>query len=295
MRLFALLTLLALLPLGSAFVSLPLGLALLAAVSVTAALGAAAAVLSLLKESDERLAGRIVEERARAAAEKNELFMTVAHDMRGSLAVIEGGSDIIARLPGMPEKAMKYARAMRFAGRTLNGMVKDILNLNKMQAGVMELSPAPFSVNRLLAAMPEVHEVPCGMRGVTMAAQPLAEDLSLAADQGLIERIFTNLAAHALKFTPPGGRIEFSCRHVDAERVCFCISDTGDAVPVEKRGLSIEKNGATEKEEPRTFDLGLEMCRRAVELHGGRIWVQSEAGKGACYFFTVSRRLAPTA
>ncbi|HEX4048917.1 MAG TPA: ATP-binding protein [Elusimicrobiota bacterium] len=247
------------------------------------------------KQSGRVLVLRDVTSESQAQTAKNELFLMIAHDMRGSLSVIEGGTDIMSRLPAMPEKALKYARAMRSAGRTLVGMVNDILNLNKMEAGLMELGLAPASVNQMLAASRDAHQVPSEMRGVVVADVPLAADLVLAMDRPLIERVVANLAGNALKFTPSGGRIELSCAVVDADHVRFCVSDTGPGIPPEKRDFIFEKYGQLEGDKGRGFGLGLAMCRMAVELHGGRIWVESEVGKGSRFLFTVSRRLKPAA
>lgn len=222
---------------------------------------------------------------------KNELFLMIAHDMRGSLSVIEGGSDIMSRLPGMPEKAAKYAKAMRAAGRTMTGMVNDILNLNKMEAGLLELAPLQFQVNDMLAAQRDAHAVQGEMKGITVADAPLAADLPLTADRPLLERVIANLVGNALKFTPSGGRIEISCPRVDAAHVCLCVADTGPGIPADKRDFIFEKYGQLEAGKPHGFGLGLAMCKMAVELHGGKIWVESEPGKGSRFLFTVSRGL----
>jgi signal transduction histidine kinase len=247
------------------------------------------------KQSGRALVVRDVTSETEAEAMKNELFLMIAHDMRGSLSVIEGGADIMTRLPAMPEKALKYARAMRSAGRTLSGMVKDILNLNKMEAGLMELALAPSSINQMLASLSEAHQVPAEMRGVAVVDVPMAADITLAMDQPLIERVVANLAGNALKFTPKGGRIEFSCVVVDAATVRICVSDTGPGIPPEKKDFIFEKYGQLEGDKSRGFGLGLAMCRMAVELHGGRIWVESELGKGSRFMFTLSRNLKPAA
>lgn len=247
------------------------------------------------KEKGRVLVLRDVTAEMQAETQKTEQFLMIAHDMRGSLSVIEGGTDIMGRLPGMPEKAAKYARAMRSAGRTLLGMVNDILLLNKMEAGLMELKPAPVSVAKLLAACREAQQVPAEMRGLSVVDDPPVPDVELAMDQALIERVIANLAGNALKFTPAGGRITLSCAAVEPGSVRLCVSDTGPGIPPDKQAFIFEKYGQLEAGKQKGFGLGLAMCRMAVELHGGRIWVESELGKGSRFYFTLSRQLKPAA
>jgi signal transduction histidine kinase/HAMP domain-containing protein len=228
---------------------------------------------------------------AQAETMKTDLFLMIAHDMRGSISVIEGGTDILSRLPGMPEKAVKYAGMMKAAGRTMLGMVNDILNLNKMEAGLLELNAAAFQVNAMLASQRDAHQVPAEMKKIVVADLPLSPDLSLVADRALLERVLANLIGNALKFTPSGGRIELSCPRVDASTVTFCVADTGPGIPADKLKFVFEKYGQLEQGKAHGFGLGLAMCKMAAELHGGKIWAESELGKGSRFLFTVSRGL----
>lgn len=234
---------------------------------------------------------RDVTAEAKLESMKTELFLMIAHDMRGSISVIEGGTDIMSRLPNMPEKAVKYAGMMRAAGRTMLGMVNDILNLNKMEAGLLELNAAPFSVNAVLAAQRDAHQVPAEMRKLVVADAPLPADLNLTGDRPIIERVIANLLGNALKFTPAGGRIEISCPKMDASHVTFCVADTGPGIPPDKKEFIFEKYGQLDQGKKQGFGLGLAMCKMAVELHGGKIWVESDLGKGSRFLFTISRGL----
>jgi len=250
--------------------------------------------------ADSKQHGRImllrdVTSEAAMESMKNEQFLMIAHDMRSSLTVIEGGADLVSRMPGLPEKALKYAKAIRASGRTLTGMVSDILNLNKMEAGQMELRPAPFSINAMLATQREAHQIPAEGRKVTLADVPLAEDVLLVGDRPLLERVIANLVGNALKFTPTGGHIEVTCPRVDARQVCLCVADNGPGIPADKKNFIFEKYGQLEEGKSKGFGLGLAMCKMAVELHGGRIWVESELGHGSRFLFTLSRDLKPAA
>jgi len=116
----------------------------------------------------------------------------------------------------------------------------------------------------------------------------IADALPLvSADYDMIRRVFINLLENAVKFTPNGGEIEVGCAARGSD-VCFWVQDTGPGIPAESRDKIFEKYSRLQMDRyPKGIGLGLAFCRLAVLAHGGKIWVESTAGTGSRFIFTL--------
>jgi len=221
---------------------------------------------------------------------KEAFFHMITHDMRSPLATIQGYAEILRRkLPQSPETE-KYFKSMVYSSRRLRGMIDDILNTTDLQRGVMAMTLEKVCANALIARVAEQHEPVTTPKKITVSIQPLPQELEFIADAALMERVLTNLVLNALRSTPAGGTITLGVSQ-DAENVLFWVGDTGPAMPDDKRGTIFEQYSRMEKQSGQSMGLGLAMCKMMVELHKGRIWVESEAGKGSKFLFTISKSL----
>ena len=217
---------------------------------------------------------------------KETFFQMITHDMRAPLASIIGYAQMLQRsLKGVPESDRCIETISRSATK-LNGMISDILDTTKLERGDMRLQPAPIVPRELIARVCETHAPEAKRRGVRLAAAADSDGAAFTGDPGLLERVLSNLAGNALKFTPDGGSITLSCRAASGENV-FCVEDTGPGIPGDKRDMIFRKYAQMEEHRNFGFGLGLAICKMAVELHGGRIWVESELGKGSRFIFSV--------
>ena len=115
----------------------------------------------------------------------------------------------------------------------------------------------------------------------------------LTCDVRLVERVLMNLVGNAMKFTPSGGRITLTADAKGAE-IEFAVKDTGPGIPADKLDAVFEKFKQLDRDAAKRagYGLGLSICRKIVELHGGRIWVESKVGEGSRFAFTLPRALA---
>jgi signal transduction histidine kinase len=221
---------------------------------------------------------------------KEDFLHMITHDMRAPLATIQGYTELLMRKVPPSPATDKYFKSVLYSSRRLRGMVDDILNVTKLEMGTMDLQLDNVSAQELLARVCENHEPVAGPKNIKLTVLPGAAPITFACDPLLIERVITNLAGNALKFTPSGGSITFSVSETP-EQVLFSVRDTGPGIPEDKRQMIFEKYSQMEEHKNMGFGLGLTMCKMTVELHKGKIWVESEIGNGSNFLFTIPKKI----
>jgi two-component system sensor histidine kinase ResE len=222
---------------------------------------------------------------------KEDFFHMITHDMRAPLSTLQGYTELLMKkIPASPSTD-KYLQSMLYSSRRLRGMIDDILNTTKLERGTMTMSLDTLDAETIINRIRENHEPVAGPKGIKLAVTPPPAKISFTGDPILLERVITNLMGNSLKFTPSGGTITLSAWE-DAENVFFAVQDTGPGIPENKRNEIFEKYSQMEEHKSQGFGLGLAMCKMTVELHKGKIWVESEVGKGSKFIFTVSRNLS---
>jgi signal transduction histidine kinase len=222
---------------------------------------------------------------------KEDFFHMITHDMRAPLSTLQGYTELLMKKIGPSPSTDKYLQSMLYSSRRLRGMIDDILNVTKLERGTMALQLDRMDASALMARIKENHEPVAGPKNIKLAVIAPPSKIELMADPILLERVITNLMGNSLKFTPAGGSITLSTWETPQE-VFFAVEDTGPGIPEAKRKEIFEKYGQLEEHKSQGFGLGLAMCQMTVELHKGRIWVESEVGKGSKFIFTVSKAMA---
>jgi signal transduction histidine kinase/CheY-like chemotaxis protein len=226
-----------------------------------------------------------------ASHHKSEFLANMSHELRTPLNAIIGFSEVlIERLFGeLNDKQAEYLDDILGSGRHLLSLINDILDLSKVEAGRMELELDVFTLSDALEN---------GMTMVRERASQHSLSLSLDVDQaiGLIEaderkvkQVVFNLLSNAVKFTPDGGRVDVAARLMD-DFVQVSVHDTGVGIAPEDQARIFEEfqqapSGQAIGREG--TGLGLALARRFVELHGGRLWVDSQVGVGSTFTFTL--------
>src|SRR5438309_4649155 len=233
----------------------------------------------------------------RATQLKSQFLASMSHELRAPLNAIIYFSNLLAEKTAgdLTDKQQRFVGHVRNGARHLLQLINDILDLSKIESGLLELRRETFSVSE---ALPEVLSV---IRPLAMAKkiriEHAEETFSVYADRVRFKQILYNLLSNALKFTPEGGtvRVEGST----GDLVCIAISDTGVGIRPEDQQLIFEEfrqAGETTRGVKEGTGLGLAITKRLVERHGGTIRVSSELGKGSCFSFTLpAGRAAPQA
>ena len=225
----------------------------------------------------------------------------MSHELRTPLNAIIGFSEVLTeRMFGeLNEKQEEYLKDIYASGTHLLSLINDILDLSKIEAGRMELELTDFHLPTALDNALTLVRERAGRRGITLQMSVDERLGEIRADERKIRQVVLNLLSNAIKFTPEGGRIEVGAVPRDGF-VEVSVSDTGVGIAPEDQEAVFEEFrqvGTAEKKAEGT-GLGLTLCRKFIELHGGRIWVKSQVGVGSTFTFAIPvrrRRVSPEA
>jgi len=228
-----------------------------------------------------------------ASQHKSEFLANMSHELRTPLNAIIGFSEVLSeRMFGeLNEKQEEYSKDIHASGQHLLSLINDILDLSKIEAGRMELELSDFHLPTALDSALTLVRERAGRRSIALHTNIDNRLGQIQADERKVRQVVLNLLSNAIKFTPEGGRIEVSAVPKDG-LVEVSVSDSGVGIAPEDQEAVFEEFrqvGTADKKVEGT-GLGLALCRRFVELHGGRIWVKSQVGQGSTFAFTLPVR-----
>lgn len=221
----------------------------------------------------------------------------VSHEIKNPLTVINGyAAFLLSKAPEgeLPEQVRKGLRAIHDNSIHMQGLVEDLLDMVRLSNDQVRLSPTAIPVPDFLGQTADAFSQRAEERGVGLVSACVGgASLRAKADLTRLRQILANLISNALKFTPRGGRINVSAWPDDGA-VHFCVQDTGIGIPARDRARVFERHFRSEGGSAvEGMGLGLTICRRLVELHGGRIWIESEEGRGTWVHFTLPATQEP--
>jgi len=231
-----------------------------------------------------------------ASQHKSEFLASMSHELRTPLNAIIGFSDVL--LEGMfgetNEKQTEYLRDILASGQHLLSLINDILDLSKIEAGRMELEVAAFDLPTAIDDALLLMRERAGRRGITLERQVDARVGEIHGDQRKVKQVLLNLLSNAVKFTPEGGRIDVRAGLTNSTAE-ISVTDTGIGIAAEDHEAVFEefRQVGTADRKAEGTGLGLALCRKFVELHGGRIWVKSQVGVGSTFTFAIPARREP--
>jgi signal transduction histidine kinase len=249
-------------------------------------LGALATNVNRMNEELQRL----YQELETASQHKSEFLANMSHELRTPLNAVIGFSQMLREgISGdINAKQAEYLDDILSSANHLLALINDVLDLSKVEAGHLELQVAPFSLRDALE------------RGISMVRERATTDgvdVTLHANGGLdvvrgderrIRQVIFNLLSNAVKFTPSGGAVDVAVARTDGE-MRVSVADTGPGIADEDLDRIFEEFQQTEAgaRQQEGTGLGLALSKCFVEMHGGRIWCDSEIGKGSTFVFTL--------
>ncbi len=220
----------------------------------------------------------------RANRQKTKFFSAVSHDLRTPLCTISGFSDLMLAGHAGPltDKARDYVENIQNCGKYLLELLNDLLDMGKIEAGRLTLHDDEFGLRSVI--MDCLRQSTALSTAARVAIAPyVGADVGLRADPLRMRQILFNLLSNAIKFTPAGGRVEVTTARGPDGSLRIAIIDTGIGMNTEETKTALEPYGQVRNDFTRTREgtgLGLPLVNALVDMHGGRLEIESEAGEG---------------
>jgi two-component system, sensor histidine kinase and response regulator len=216
---------------------------------------------------------------------RDDMRNMIVHDLRTPLTAVIIGVEMLEKFGALNESQRELITIAAGSGKTLLGMINDLLDVEKMESGTTQLEYRELSAAALVAGAVGQVAALAGDGQVALVTEIPAELPAFSGDENKLSRTLVNLIANAIKFTP-GGTVTISA-FSDDETIRFTVRDTGPGIPAEAFERIFEKFGQLDSHSKVGTGLGLAFCKLAVEAHGGRIHVESTKGVGSTFSFTI--------
>ncbi len=226
-----------------------------------------------------------------ASRHKSEFLATMSHELRTPLNAIIGFSEVLLEkiFGSLNPKQEEYLADVLSSGRHLLTLINDILDLSKIEAGRMDLERGTFSLRTALENGVTMVRERASRHEIQLGLDVGAELEEISGDERKVKQIIYNLLSNAVKFTPDGGRVDVTAAREDGH-VRVVVRDTGIGIAPNDQERIFEEFSQVGRDPERSREgtgLGLTLSKRFVELHGGRITVDSAPGKGSAFTFTL--------
>lgn len=229
-----------------------------------------------------------------ASQAKSDFLSNMSHELRTPLNAIIGFSELLLdQRPGKSSKVQReYAQFIHESGRHLHSLINDVLDLSKVEAGKMELELSRVNLTDLLNGSLSMIQEKALKHGIALSLKADKKIKTIQADERKLKQIIFNLLSNAVKFTLDGGKLGLEAK-TNKKAVKITVWDTGIGIAPEDQERIFGEFQQVDSSFSRNYEgtgLGLALTKKLVELHGGKIWVESKLGKGSRFTFSIPIR-----
>jgi two-component system, OmpR family, phosphate regulon sensor histidine kinase PhoR len=226
---------------------------------------------------------------------REEFVANVSHELRTPLSLIKGYVEtLLAGARDNPEVADRFLKIIERNTERLDLLIQDLLTISALESGRIKLNPQPVKLRPIVEKVfADLKSRADGKNSVLKNELP---DLTAIADENRLEQVLANLVDNAIKYGRVNGCITIGGRAAEDSHVEIFVSDDGPGIPAESLDRVFERFYRVDKARSREqggTGLGLSIVKHIVQNHGGKVWVKSEPGKGATFFFTLPAQLQP--
>ncbi len=222
---------------------------------------------------------------------RDEFLAVVSHDLRSPLSIIAMcGDELLDACDEhrLTELEADMVETIRRHAASMNRLILDLLDVERMASGHLHIAPAPCNMTALIKEVVHGFQLLANQQGLVLSASLSDQTMSAYIDRERVRQILANLIANAVKFTPKDGSICVSL--LQAERdLQVTVADTGPGIPEDKRERIFDRFSQLNRRDRRGVGLGLYISKWIAEAHGGKIWLESDEGKGSKFHFTLPR------
>ena len=233
-------------------------------------------------------------ELATTSQHKSDFLASMSHELRTPLNAVIGFSEVLLeRMFGdLNERQADYVQDILDAGRHLLALLNDVLDLSKVEAGRMELEVTTFRASDAIDGVLALVRERAGQHGVELRFDATDAPTYITADELRLKQVLLNVIGNAVKFTPKGGNVTLRA-WTEGPEVLITVTDTGIGIAEADRSRIFDsfQQGTRSASSSEGTGLGLTLTRRIVELHGGRMWLDSELGAGSTFGLALPRQV----
>ena len=225
-------------------------------------------------------------------AEKDKFFSIIAHDLRGPLSAFVAATQIITEeIQTMSMDEIKeITESMKVSATNIYSLLENLLEWSRLKRGGIDFLPERLNLKKKIVECVNVLSESARKKGINIEVN-VSDEIDVLADSHMLEAVIRNLVSNAIKFTTSGGLVNVSAGYID-HTVEIKIKDSGIGMPPELKNRLFQINEKTSRpgtEGELSTGLGLLLCKEFVEKHNGKIWVESEVGKGSTFSFIIGQ------
>ena len=220
--------------------------------------------------------------------QRNEFMLAISHELKTPLTSIKLASEMLADEAKLSPRSPsgKLLKNLRLSTNSMERRIKDLLDFLKLQTSSLEFEPAPEDVKAVLKDITGSIRPLISAKKQTLTAEIPDSLPQVTMDRHRFEQILLNLLSNANRYAPTGGEIKLSAEVKDSE-LLVKVSDNGPGIPLDEQDLVFKPYHRVKKQSDRSLGLGLSIAKSLVELHSGKIWLDSQPGKGSTFSFTI--------